>query len=177
MAWRLALLLAGGAWCAGCVPFSFTAEVKGEGTVSGSPLGSVLTQFPQLNSLTNIDFSTNQDFKNNNTERSAVTSVTLQQMTLRITSPNSQDFAFLDSVQFVARTGENEALFAQKTDVASAKLKAPNPTLTLDLLRVDLAEYVRAPTMSIIMRGTGRQPPQDTTIEVDAKFNVQAKLP
>ncbi len=164
------------ALCA-CGPLGFTTEVKGEGTVPGSGvLGGVLTMFPQLNSLSNIDFNQNQDFKNNNAQRSQVTSVLLQKLTLRIASPTTQDFSFLDSVQFVARTGENEVVFAQKTNVASAKLTAPTPTLVLDTLNVDLAEYVRASTMSIVMRGTGRQPPQDTKIEVDAVFNVFFKL-
>ncbi len=164
------------ALCA-CGPLGFTTEIKGEGTVAGSgTLGGVLTMFPQLNSLTNIDFSENRDFKNNNASRSQVTSVLLEKMTLRISSPTTQDFSFLESVQFVARSGENEALFAQKANVASAKLTAPTPTLVLDTLNVDLAEYVRASSMSIVMRGTGRQPPQDTHIEVDAVFNVHFKL-
>ncbi len=160
-----------------CGPIGFNAELKGEGTVAGAGgLGGVLTMFPQLNSLTNIDFEQNQDFKNNNASRSQVSSVLLQTMTLKIVSPNTQDFSFLDSVQFVARSGENEVVFAQKASVASAKLTAPNPTLLLDTTNVDLAQYIRASTMSIVMRGTGRQPMQDTRIEVNAIFRVAVKL-
>ena len=160
-----------------CGPLGFTTEVKGEGVVAGGgTLGGVLTMFPQLGTLANIDFEQNQDFKNNNASRAQVTSVRLNTMTLKIASPADQDFSFLESVQFFARSGENEVLFAQKTNVAGAKLIAPNPTLTLDVLNVDLAQYVRASTMSIVMRGTGRKPPQDTRIEVAAVFQVFVRL-
>ncbi len=172
----LRALLFGVLLCA-CGPIGFTTEVKGEGVVAGGgSLGGLLTMFPQLSSLSNIDFEQNQDFKNNNASREQVTSVTLKTMTLRIASPNDQDFSFLESVQFFARSGENEALFAQKTNVASAKLTAPTPTLVLDVLNVDLAQYVRSSTMSIVMRGTGRKPTQDTRIEVSAIFNVAVRL-
>lgn len=161
----------------GCGPVGFTTEVKGEGVVpGGGALSGVLTMFPQLGMLSNIDFEQNQDFKNNNASREQVTSVLLDSMTLKIASPADQDFSFLESVQFFARSGENEVLFAQKTNVASAKLIAPNPTLKLDTLNVDLAQYVRASTMSIVMRGTGRKPPQDTRIEVSAVFHVFVRL-
>ena len=160
-----------------CGPLGFTTEVKGQGTVpGGNALGGVLTMFPQLSSLTNIDFDQSQDFKNNNTSREKVTSVLLKSMTLKISSPNDQDFSFLESIQFVAKSGENEAVFAQKSNISQQGLKTPNPTLTLDSANVDLAPYVRASTMSIVMRGTGRQPPRDTQVEVVTVFDVFVKL-
>ena len=160
-----------------CGPVGFTTEIKGQGTVAGGTgLGGVLTMFPQLSTLTNIDFDQSQDFKNNNTSRDHVTSVLLKSMTLKISSPNDQDFSFLDTIQFVAKTGENEAVFAQKSNISKLGLKAPNPVLTLDSTNVDLAPFVRASTMSIVMRGTGRQPPQDTRVEVITVFNVFVKL-
>ncbi len=160
-----------------CGPVGFTTEIKGQGTVTGGTgLGGVLTMFPQLSTLTNIDFDQSQDFKNNNTSRDHVTSVLLKSMTLKISSPNDQDFSFLDTIQFVAKTGENEAVFAEKSNISKLGLKAPNPVLTLNSTNVDLAPFVRASTMSIVMRGTGRQPPQDTRVEVITVFNVFVKL-
>ena len=45
-----------------------------------------------------------------------------------------------------------------------------------DLLDVDLAPYVKEPSMSLVLSGRGRQPPQNTTIEVTVKLLVGASL-
>lgn len=156
-----------------CGPITFTAGLKGEATLAGSPLGNLLSVFPQVGNFSNLDFNQNQDFKNNNAARERVKSMTVTSFTIRISSPNNQDFDFLDSLEFFAKTdGQPEAKIAGKLNISSLNLVAPNPTLVMDLEPVDLSPYVRASTMSITVKGTGRQPPQDTTLAADGKFLV-----
>lgn len=162
---------------AGCSPVvSFSTELKGESVVAGSALPAVLNVFPAFGNFSNLDFDQNQDFKNEKVTRDRVTSATVELLQLKILSPSNQDFSFLDNVQFAARTGDTEKVFAEKSNISDLKLSPPNPTLTLDLPPAQLAPFVQAETMSIVMRGRGRQPPQDTRIEAKVKLRVEAKV-
>ncbi|HEY0880442.1 MAG TPA: hypothetical protein VGD87_02870 [Archangium sp.] len=166
----LALLLAG------CGPISFATTMKGEAVIQGSALGSLLNAFPTLSGFSNINFDENQDFKNNDARRENVKSVKLNAFTLKIVSPNTQDFGFLDTLEFWVKSGDTEEKIAGKANIGALNLAAPNPTLTLDLPDVELAPYVKAPSMTIITRGSGRQPSQETRLEASARFIVGVGL-
>jgi hypothetical protein len=158
----------------GCTPMVvFDTDLKGQATVQGSPLGQILNVFPQVGNFSNLDFNQNQDFKNNNADRMHVKSMKAKSFTIKIVSPNSQDFSFLDSLEFaVSAEGLSEAKVAGKTNIGSLGLAAPNPTLTLDVEDTDLSAYVRANAFTITSRGNGRQPAQDVTLEANVKFSV-----
>ncbi|MFZ5441871.1 MAG: hypothetical protein ACOZQL_17840 [Myxococcota bacterium] len=172
---RIASILAVAALC-GCGPIPFNAQVKGETVVEGSPLGQVLSVFPQLGGFANIDFNANEDFKNNDATRDRVKSMKVTSFTLRIVSPADQDFRFLESLEFAVRSGDLEQKIASKSGIDTLPLNAPNPTLTLDLVDTDLASFVRSPAMTIVSRGTGHQPAKDTRIEATVKFVVGVGL-
>ncbi len=159
-----------------CGPLTFSTEMTGNATIAGSPLGQFFSAFPQAASFASIDFNQNQDFKNNNTSRDKVKTTKVTALSLKITSPNSQDFGFLDSLEVSVKAGDKTQKIATKTDIASLGLAAPNPTLNLDLIDADLAEYVRSSAFSIITSGSGRQPAQDTQIEINVKFLVGVGL-
>jgi hypothetical protein len=163
-------------WLSACGPITFTTGLQGDAQLPGSPLGSLLSVFPQVGNFTNLDFGQNQDFKNNNAARERVKSMTLTSFTLRISAPNDQDFSFLDSLEFFAKADGQEAKIAGKTNIRALDLMAPNPTLVLDVETVDLSPFVRAASMSITVKGTGRQPAKDTTLSADAKFLVGVGL-
>ena len=78
-------------------------------------------------------------------------------ITLRILSPSDQDFSFLDSLQFFAKSGDVETLIAEKSGIADLNLAAPSPVLVMDRKDVELRGHVAAPSMSIIVRGRGRR--------------------
>ncbi|MDP1822607.1 MAG: hypothetical protein Q8L48_05175 [Archangium sp.] len=172
---RLALVFAS-LFISACGPLTFTTEMKGDATIAGSPFGQLLSAFPQAASFASIDFSQNQDFKNNNTSRDKVKTTKVTALSLKIVSPNSQDFGFLDSLEFSVKAGDKTQKIATKTDIASLGLAAPNPTLNLDLIDADLGEYVRSSGFSIITSGAGRKPAQDTQIEINVKFLVGVGL-
>jgi len=161
----------------GCGPLTFDATVKGAGVVQGSPLGSLLSVFPGFAGLTNIDFNNQQDFKNNDVTRDHVQSAKLKSLKLRVLSPASQDFSFLDNLSFVARaSGQPDAVVAEKTNIASTPGSPPNAELSFDLKDVELAPYLQQPSMTLELQGKGHQPPQDTQLEAEVVVTVQAKL-
>lgn len=173
---RVASLVVAGVVLSACGPVPFSTQLKGETVVEGSPLGAVLAAFPQVGGFANLDFNANEDFKNNDTTRELVKTMKVTSFTLRIVSPADQDFRFLETLEFAVRSGDLEQKIAGKTGIDALPLSAPNPTLTLDLVDTELAQFVRAPSMSIISRGTGRQPAQDTRLEATVKFTVGVGL-
>lgn len=171
---RLALPLASAFAFAACAPLTFSTEVKGEAVVLGNAMPVALNVFPSLGGMSDLDFNANREFLNAAVTRDNVSAVVVESVNVKILSPSDQDFTFLDTLQLVARASDKEVLFAEKLNVKDVDLKAPNPTLALDIQLVDLAPYVSAPIMSIVMRGKGRQPLNDTRLEVKVKLRVSA---
>jgi hypothetical protein len=162
--------------CTACGPITFTTTLAGQGTVGGSPLGALLGAFPSIGALTNIDFAQNQDFQNNQVTRDMVRRVTVTAMSARIVTPASADFSFLESLEFAAKAAGREAVFARQPNVARVASAPPNSTVAFELVELDLAPFVREPSTTLAMSGRGRQPPQDTTLEVQVTLRVEAGL-
>ncbi len=150
----------------------FSTQVQGEAVIQGSALGQFFNVFPPLSGFSSLNFDQNQDFKNNDATRAAVKSMKVTSFTMRIISPPSQDYAFLESLEFEVKSGDLEQKIASKVGINAMGLVAPYPTLKLDVVNVELAEFVRAPTMAIIARGTGHQPAQETRLEATVMFLV-----
>lgn len=144
--------------------------------MQGSALGQFFNVFPPLSGFSNLDFDQNQDFKNNGTRREAVKTMKVTSFELRIVSPPSQDFSFLQTIEFAVKAGDKEQKIAGKSGIDALGLMAPHPTLKLDVVDADLVEFVQAPMFSIITRGTGRSPPEDTRLEATVKFAVGVSL-
>jgi hypothetical protein len=161
-----------------CAPPGFVAEVKGETTVPGDPTGisTVLDAFPSIGSFSSLDFDQNQDFQNQGVTKEQVSSARLQSLSLKILSPADQDFSFLDTLEFYAKTGDQEVLVASKRNISSLGLKAPNPVLELDVTGEELQPFITAPSMSISVRGKGRKPSKEVRLQVDVKLDVQVRL-
>jgi hypothetical protein len=161
-----------------CAPPSFVAEVKGEATVPGDPTGisTVLDAFPAIGSFASLDFDQNQDFQNQGVTKEQVSSARLKSLQLKVLSPADQDFSFLDSLEFYAKAGDREVLVAQKKNIASLGLKAPNPVLDMDLMGAELQPFLTAPSMSISVRGKGRKPSKEVRLQADVKLDVQVRL-
>ena len=160
----------------GCEPNVFFMEVKGDATVPGSSLPDLLTAFPAVGSFSNIDFNQSQEFQNQGITKDQVRSVRTEYVRLRIVSPDDQDFSFLQSIEFFARAGDTEVRVAEKHNIDTLGLSAPNPVLNLDVTGVELQPFVTAPSMSIIIRGNGRQPPQNTKIQAEVGLKVAIRL-
>ena len=163
------------AFVTGCGPITFTATLSGEGTVAGSPLGALLNVFPSIGGFANIDFAQNQDFQNNKTTREMVRSVKVKSLVARIKNPAAAKLDFIDSLEFTAKAaGQADLVFAKKEGIPAAATMPPNSTVTFDVVDVDLSSYVKQPAMTLELSGKGRQPPQDTTLEVTVQLQVGA---
>jgi hypothetical protein len=173
---RLPLLGLLVALAAGCNPNAFRTMLKGEATIRGNPLGGLLGAFPAIGSFTNIDFSQNQDFRSEGADKSQVSSVKVETLWLQIQSPSHQDFSFLESLSFFARASDDEVLIAERHAISSLGLEPPSPRLMLETQGAELQPYVTAPQMSIVVRGRGQAPPQDTRIEVGVTLRVELDL-
>ncbi|RKI31099.1 hypothetical protein D7Y27_38260 [Corallococcus sp. AB004] len=162
-----------------CSPASFTTEVQGEATVPANPAGTstLLNAFPSISSFSALDFNENQDFKNRDVTKDEVTRVQVTSMRLKVLSPNDQDFGFLDSMEAVARAGNSESRFAARDGIAGLGLSPPNPTVGLNTDgSVDLRPYVAAPSMAIILRGTGRLPEREVRVQATVVLEVEGGL-
>lgn len=161
-----------------CAPPTFLAEVKGETTIQAAPSGvfTLLEAFPAIGSFSSLDFDQNQDFQNQGVSKDQVSSAKLHSLELKILSPADQDFSFLDTVEFYARTGDREVLVASKRNIASLGLAAPNPVLVMDVENVELQPFITAPSMSISVRGKGRLPPKEVRLQADVKLDVQVRV-
>lgn len=156
----------------------FPVEVKGESTIPGdtSPIPGLLSAFPGFGNFANLDFNQSQEFQNQGVTKDQVESVKPDHIRLQIVSPDSQDFSFLESLQFYAKAGDQEVLVAEKSGIDQLGLKAPNPVLEMDVTDAELQPYVTAESMSIIVRGKGRLPPQDTKLEATVGLKVTIKV-
>ncbi len=155
----------------------FPVEVSGETTIAGdpSPLGNLLGAF-NIGSFASIDFDQSQEFQNQGVTKDQVESVKTSFVRLKIISPETQDFSFLENLEFWAKVGDQEVLVAEKQGIDRLGLKAPNPVLELDVTDAELQPYVTAPAMSIVVRGKGRMPPQDTRLEATVGLDVTVKV-
>ncbi|HZI13908.1 MAG TPA: hypothetical protein VE153_26260, partial [Myxococcus sp.] len=151
---------------------------RGETTVPAGPPGvtTLLNALPAVSSFAGLDFNENQDFKNQGLGKDEVTSARVQTLTIEVVSPNDQDFAFLDSLEFFARAGDREARIAHKEQIPRLNLRPPNPVLTLELDGLELQPFISAPTMSIIVRGRGRMPERDVRLRAVVTLEVEAGL-
>ena len=161
-----------------CAPPGFVAEVKGETTVPAAPGGilTLLDAFPAIGSFSSLDFDQNQDFQNQGVTKDQVSSAKLKSLQLKVLAPPEQDFSFLDTLEFYAKAGDREVLVAQKKNIASLGLKAPNPVLDMDLMGEELQPFITAPSMSISVRGKGRMPPKEVRLQAIVKLDVQVRL-
>ncbi|MBM7118823.1 hypothetical protein [Archangium primigenium] len=162
-----------------CGSPTFVAEVKGETTVPAAPLGEPvppLDAFPAIASFTGLDFNLNQDFQNQGITKDQVASAKLRSFQLKVLAPADQDFAFLDTLECYARTGDQVVLVASRQNIAALRLSAPNPVLSLELTDVDLQPFLSAPSMSLSVRGKGRMPPRDVRLQATVTLDVQARL-
>lgn len=156
------------AGCPGLNEVGFDVDSQGQSTVPGSPVGGLLDVFP---SFGNFDFSQNQTFQNNNTNKDHVQQAHLTKLTLKIDNPVSATLDFIQTIEF-----DVSAQNLPTVRIASGTIPAGVATVNLTLDDVDIANYVKADQFSITTKGAGHQPSQDTTIEADLTLHIVASV-
>lgn len=166
-------------FAAGCTPNAFEVTLNGQTIIHGDAAssGTVLTRIPAIGSFASVDFPASEEFKQNQATKDAVQSIKVSSLKVQIQNPNNQGFDFLDELHFIAAAGSEEREVAGKTDISQLRLAPPNPTLTLDVDEsAELRDFLVAPSVGIVARGSGRVPPQDTTLQATVKLKVVLKV-
>jgi hypothetical protein len=153
---------------------NFDVEISEQTVAPGAtPLDLLLNSFPQLDAFTGFDLSQQQDFKNSSYTPRDVDSVTLTSFTLSAVDPPTQDLSFLGSMTLFLETkglprkeiarcerfpeGQTRAVFQTSPDDLKDYVLATESTLTVDVK-------------------DSKRPQQDTTLQVDAIFDVDVKV-
>lgn len=126
--------------------------------------------------LNTPDVTTNaeQQFEVNDTRKDLIESIKLKQLTLTITSPGGQTFAFLKSVDvYISANGLPEVRVARKENIADNV----GAQFDLDLDDVELEEYVKADAFKLKVSSTTDQiTTSNTEVNIYSKFFVDAKI-
>jgi hypothetical protein len=159
------------ALCA-CGGPSFISELKGETTVPGG--AGMLGALPLVGALSDLDFDRNPDFQQAQVSKSQVVLARVIAAKGRVLTPG-QDFTFLDQLQLVAKSGDQETVFAEALTISQ---DPPSTSLSLKVLPTpadDVTRQVRASSMSFVMRGRGRQPSSDVRLELSVTLHVDTQ--
>lgn len=122
------------------------------------------------------DVTTNaeQQFEVNDTRKDLIESITLKQLTLSVTSPTGQTFAFLKSVEvYISATGLSEVRVAHKQNIPDNV----GAQFDLDLDNAELKEYIKADSFKLrVMSTTDQITTGDIDVNIYSKFFVDAKI-
>lgn len=139
-------------------------------TIPGTPTTDLPLDIPTPNIETNIG----DIFANQNTDAELIEEVTLKEMTLEITMPDSQTFEFLKSIEiFISADGLDEQRIAFLDSIPAdigqeLLLEATGVNLKAYLLGTNYSMRISAPLNSLV--------PEDTDVKINLIFHVDAKI-
>jgi hypothetical protein len=160
---------------AGCSSIdNFDVPIKGQAKIPGSSaLEMVLGSFPTTEGFTRIDLTQSQTFKNEKYTVEDVDSVILTRLTMKTVNPASQDLAFLGKVIFFAEVNGLPKKEIARRESFPAGVTTVEFTVTPD----DLKDYLLAKEATITTEAqNSRRPPQETTLEIEAIFDVDVAV-
>jgi hypothetical protein len=170
-----ALLLLGAGSCKKIVGLlSFKVNDSSSFTVPGTPFvpPGIVLSIPGVS----VPTTAQSTYKSNNTSADYVQDVTLDQLTLTVTNPSTQNFDFLKSISIYIATdaaGSNKVLLASLATVPTGQTSI---SLTPAGNKFDL--YLKSNSYTLITAATLAQTlRQNTDVRADSRFNVHANLP
>lgn len=157
----------------GCSRFNpsvtFNLDYNANFTVESSRILNLPFDFVTPNITTNSE----AEFEANDTRKDLVEEITLENLTLNVTSPNGKTFSFLKAIYlYIDAEGLEETRFAFKEDIDKDDVQ-----ITLDKDPANLADYVKKETFTIRAETITRETlNQDVEIASEMQFKVRAKL-
>ncbi len=114
------------------------------------------------------------EFENNDTKSDRINSIFLKELTLTITSPDSETFSFLNSLEiYISSTNQTEKKVAFKNNIP----ETVGDTIFCDLVDLDLQTFIKDEQFKIrLVSVTDETIPNDVYINVYTDFLVDAKL-
>jgi hypothetical protein len=121
-----------------------------------------------------IETNASSTFEGEGTVADLVEDIQLESLTIQLTSPNSEDFSFLESLEVYIQT---EGQIEQRIAFAEVISDNVGNTFELDVESVNLTAYVASETFSLRFNSVIDEiVTQDMTIAIAATFMVDAKL-
>lgn len=120
-----------------------------------------------------IESNSSSKFAANDTRKDLVEEIKLQSMVLDLTSPNDEDFSFLESIEiFLSAEGLNEIKIAWKTNITSTSNQ-----LNLQTSDKDLKAYLKKDEFTLkVTTVTDEALSRDHHIDINSVFWVDAKV-
>ncbi len=152
---------------------SFQVSDSSSFTVPGTPfVPGVTLSIPGVT----VNSTAQSTYKNNNTSADYVQDVTLDQLTLTVTNPSTQNFDFLKSISIYIATdaaGSNKVLLASLASVPTGQTSI---NLTPAGNKLDL--YLKASSYTLTTTAELAQTlRQNTDVRADSRFTVHANIP
>jgi len=153
---------------------NFDVEVTEQTVVEkASPLELLLGSFPQLDAFTRFDITDQADFQNSKYSPDDVDSIHLSTFTMRVVMPDGQDLAFLGSMVLYLETDG----LPRKEIARCDDFPAGQTSVDFETTGDDLKPYVLARESHLTVEvNDSRRPEQDTTLELQAIFDVDIKV-
>lgn len=146
-------------------------EVRSTSTV---PAGGLLEQLAgaTFGDFANMDVANSAELKNAGVPKENIEGAKLTSLVLTVMSPAGQTLDFLDEITFsVESAGLPTKEIARATAIPDTAT-----SVSLDVLGVELAPYVKAPKMSLTTAVKGRRPANETRIEAVIHLEVDPNL-
>lgn len=139
-------------------------------TIPGTPSIDLPLDIPTPNIETNIG----DIFANQNTDAELIEEVSLKEMMMTITMPDSQTFEFLKSIEiFISADGLEEQRIAFMDSIPADI----GQELLLEATGVNLKEYVLGTNYTMrISAPLNSLVPEDTDVKINLIFHVDAKI-
>ena len=122
------------------------------------------------------DINTNSDseFSSRGTAKNYIDKINLTSMVMKITSPSTQRFDFLKSIEIsISASGLSELKIAQKLDFP----ESVGNEVALDVLENDIAEYIKKDKFKLKVNVVSDKTiASEVQIDVNSVFRVKAKL-
>jgi len=171
----LAFLLLGAGSCKKILNLlSFTVSDSSSFTVPGTPFipPGVALSIPGIS----VPTTAQSTYKSNSTSAEYVQDVTLDQLTLTVTNPSTQNFDFLKSISIYISTdaaGSNKVLLASLATVPKGQT-----SINLNPAGNKLDLYLKSNSYTLTTTAELAQTlRQNTEVRADSRFNVHATLP
>ena len=128
---------------------------------------------PLVISTPAITTNSSSTFENNNTRADLIESIKLKSMTLTLTSPNGEDFSFLENISLsISADGLSDKVIAGKTTISASAI-----SIDLDVDDVELKEFLKKDKFTIKASATTDEViTSDHVIGVKSTFRVDAKI-
>ena len=127
-------------------------------------------------SLNTPEVTTNseQEFEVKNTRKDHIESIFLKDLVLTITSPNNEDFSFLNKIEvFISSPLHTEQKVASKSSISNSV----RAQLVCDVENVDLQNYIKDESFTLRLKTTTDETiAQNIEIDIYSPFFVDAKV-